>query len=98
MDPSNPRECQKAKFGVGLHLFHKAGGVPRLEAVLKCPQKVQFAWVVVQRSSMATTQFQCMNGSNQPKRVPKSQIWSSTPCGYQFGITMQVKLGMFFIC
>jgi len=35
MDPKNPREDPKVKFGVGHHLRNGAGGEPRLEAIPK---------------------------------------------------------------
>jgi len=76
MDPTNPREDHEAKFGVTHHLHHGAGGWPRLENVPKNAKTTRFAVVIQNPSTLATTIFQCMNGSSQPKRVPKSKIQS----------------------
>jgi len=63
MDATNPSEDSKAKFRVGHHLRHGAGGEPRLEAVgeprleavQKMPRKSRFAVVIVKPSAVATT-------------------------------------------
>ena len=54
----------------------------------KIPKTTQFAAVIVQQSTLATTSFQCLNGSNQPKRGSKSQIQSgSSPPLWSWGLT-----------
>jgi len=55
MDTTNPREDPKAKFRVGHHLRHGAGGEPRLEAVQNGPKTSRFAVVIVKPSAVATT-------------------------------------------
>jgi len=55
MDPTNPREDQKVKLGVGHHLRNGAGGEPRLEAVPKNQKTTQFAEAIVPGSTIATT-------------------------------------------
>jgi len=55
MDPNNPREDQKAKFGAGHHICNGARGWPRLEAVPKKPKITCFVVVIEEQSIMTTT-------------------------------------------
>jgi len=55
MDPTNPREDHKAKFGVSHHLRLGAGGRRRLEAVPKKPNIARFAVIIAQQLTTAKT-------------------------------------------